>query len=121
MGESSYQGLKVWQKAMELTVIIYNITRKLPKEEVYSLSDQMRRAVVSIPSNIAEGQERSTNKEFVHFLTISRGSKAELETQLLVCVKVGYPKEVEIMEAIDILEEIGKMLSSLINKLKTEN
>ena len=121
MGVSSYKGLTVWQKAMELTAIIYNLTKKLPKEELYSFSDQMRRSVVSIPSNIAEGQDRNTNKEFAHFLTVSRGSKAELETQLLVCVKVGYLKEAEIMEAIDILEEIGKMLSSLINKLKTDN
>jgi S23 ribosomal protein. len=121
MDKSSYNGLIVWQKAMELTGIIYNLTKKLPKEELYSLSDQMRRAVVSIPSNIAEGQERNTNKEFVHFLTISRGSKAELETQLLVCVKVGYLKEIEIIESMDILKEIGKMLSSLINNLKTEN
>ena len=120
MEQSSYHGLIVWQKAIELAVIIYNLTKKLPKEELYSLSDQIRRAAISIPSNIAEGQDRDTNKEFVRFLTISRGSKAELETQLLICVKVGFLKETEISEAMDLLKEIGKMLTSLINKLKTE-
>ena len=121
MEKSSYQGLIVWQKAMDLTAIIYKLVKKLPKEELFSLSDQMRRAVVSIPNNIAEGHDRHTNKEFVHFLTISRGSKAELETELLVCVKVGYLTESDILEATDLLSEISKMLTSLINKLKTMN
>ena len=121
MEQSSYQGLTVWQKAMDLAAIIYNLTKKLPREELYSLNDQMRRATISIPSNIAEGQDRDTHKEFVRFLTIARGSKAELETQLQICVKIGYLNETEISEAMDLLKEIGKMLTSLINKLKTEN
>ncbi|MCL2290285.1 MAG: four helix bundle protein [Bacteroidetes bacterium] len=121
MEKSSYQGLLVWQKAMDLTAVVYKLVRKLPKEKIYSLSDQMRRAVVSIPSNIAEGQDRHTKKEFIQFLTISRGSKAELETQLLICVKVGYLNKTEIIEAMNLLTEIGKMLTSFINKLKTEN
>ena len=121
MEKSSYQGLVVWQKAMDLTAVIYKLVKKLPKEELYSLSDQMRRAVVSIPSNIAEGQDRNTNKEFAQFLHIARGSKAELETQLLICVKVGYLTEIEIIEAINLSVEVGKMLTSLINKLKTDN
>jgi len=121
MEKSSYQGLLVWQKAMELTADIYKLVKKLPKEELYSLSDQMRRAVVSVPSNIAEGQDRNTKKEFIQFLNIARGSKAELETQLLICVKVGYLSEADISEAMKLSTEIGKMLTSLINKLKTEN
>jgi four helix bundle protein len=121
MTKSSYQGLTVWQKAMDLTAVIYRLTQKLPKEELYSLSDQMRRSAVSIPSNIAEGQDSDTNEEFIRFLTISRGSKAELETQLLICVKVGYLNEPEILEAMNLTTEIGKMLTSLINKLKTAN
>ena len=121
MEKSSYQGLFVWQKAMELTTVIYKLVKKLPKEELYALSDQMRRAVVSIPCNIAEGQDKHTNKEFIQFLTISRGSRAELETQLLICERVGYLNESDITEAMKLLEEIGKMLTSLINKLKTEN
>jgi len=118
MEKSSYQGLLVWQKSIELTAIIYKLVKKLPKEELYALSDQMRRAAVSIPSNIAEGQDRYTKKEFAQFLTMARGSKAELETQLLICVKVGYLNETEIVEAMTLLKEIGKMLTSFINKLK---
>ena len=121
MGKASYQGLLVWQKAMELTAIIYKLVKKLPKEELYSLSEQMRRAVVSIPSNIAEGQDSSTKKEFIRFLTIARGSKAELETQLLICLKVNYLSEAEILEAMELSTEIGKMLTSFINNLKTDN
>jgi four helix bundle protein len=119
MEKSSYQGLLVWQKAMDLTAVIYKLVKKLPKEELYSLSDQMRRAAVSIPSNIAEGRDRNTNKEFVQFLTVSRGSRAELETQILVCVNVGYLTEIDILEAMNLLTEVGKMLTSLIKKLKT--
>ena len=118
MEKSSYQGLLVWQKAMELTIVIYKLVKKLPKEELYSLSDQMRRAAVSIPCNIAEGQDRNTKKEFSQFLTMARGSKTELETQLLICVKVGYLTETEISEAMKLSTEIGRMLTSFINKLK---
>jgi four helix bundle protein len=120
MEKSSYKGLVVWQKAMSLTAIIYKLVKKLPKEELYSLGEQMRRAAVSIPSNIAEGQDRQTDKELIHFLTVSRGSKAELETQLLICVLVGYLNEPEIEEAMNLLEQIGKMLTTLIKKLKTD-
>ena len=117
MEESNFRRLVVWQKAMELTAVIYQLVKKMPKEELYSLSDQMRRAVVSIPSNIAEGRERNTDKEFVHFLKIARGSKAELETHLLICVKVNYLTETDISEAMNLLTEVGKMLNSLITKL----
>ena len=120
MEKSSYQGLKVWQKAMDLTAVLYQLVKKLPKEELYALCDQMRRATVSITSNIAEGHDRNTQKEFIHFLTISRGSKAELETHLLICVKVGYLLESEILEAMNLLTEIGKMLTSLINRLSAQ-
>jgi four helix bundle protein len=118
MEKSNYKNLIVWQKAMDLTAAVYKLVRKLPKEELYALSDQMRRAAVSIPSNIAEGRDRNTDREFVQFLTFSRGSKSELETQLLICVKVGYLNETEISEAMDLSTEVGKMLNSLINKLK---
>ena len=114
MEKSSYQGLIVWKKAMEATTIIYKLVKKLPKEELFSLSDQMRRAAVSIPSNIAEGHDKKTSNEFIHFLSISRGSIAELETQLLICVKVGYLTETEITEAMDLLAEVGKILTTLI-------
>ena len=121
MAASSYQDLIVWQKSMELAAEIYKLVKKLPKEELFSLSDQMRKAAVSIPSNIAEGQDRNSNREFARFLTIARGSKAELETQLQICVKVGYLADSDILEATRLLAEIGKMLTALIKKLKTEN
>ena len=87
-----YKELTVWQKAMDLVVEVYCLVRKLPKEELYALSDQIRRAVVSIPSNIAEGQQRNSKNDFKHFLTIARGSNAEVETQLLICVRLTYLK-----------------------------
>jgi four helix bundle protein len=120
MENSSYKGLLVWQKAMDVTALIYKLVKKLPKEELYSLGDQMRRAAVSIPSNIAEGQDRHSKKEFIQFLHMSRGSKAELETQLLICVRVGYLNENDILEVENLLAEIGKMITSLINRLKKE-
>jgi len=83
----NYQDLIVWQKAMELAEIVYVLARKLPKEELFALSDQMRRAAISIPSNIAEGHARNSTKEFIQFLSIAKGSTAEIETQLLLCVR----------------------------------
>ena len=80
----SYRELIVWQKSMELAEKVYLLVKALPKEETYALSDQMRRAAVSIPSNIAEGHARQSQKEFLQFLCIARGSRAELETQLLL-------------------------------------
>jgi len=103
---------------MDLAQTIYLlVVKKLPKEELFSLSDQIRRAAVLIPSNIAEGQARNSPKEFQRYLAIARGSKAELETQLLLCVRVGYFTENDISEPIALLREIGKMLFALSNTL----
>jgi len=120
-GIQGYKGLDIWQKAMDITTDIYFLVKKLPKEELFSLSNQMRRAAVSIPSNIAEGQDRNSDKEFAHFLTIARGSKAELETQLLICVKVGYLTDTEISPTLTKLSELARMLSSFIIKLQAKN
>ena len=84
-----YKDLIAWQKAMDLVESVYKVTEAFPKREVYSLTDQIRRAAVSIPSNIAEGQAHFTNREFVHYLRHSRGSLAELETQLLIAQRLG--------------------------------
>ena len=86
----SYQDLYVWQKSMDLVQIIYNLVKLLPKDEIYVLSNQMRRAVISIPSNIAEGQSRYSRKEFINFLSIAQGSNAELNTQILICEQLNY-------------------------------
>jgi len=116
-----YEDLIVWQKAMDLVVEIYALVKLLPDEERYTLVDQMKRAAVSIPSNIAEGQERSTAKNFVHFLHIAKGSRSELETQLSICVRLNYLTLEQIVIAKSLLAETGKMLHSLIQKLSTNH
>ena len=118
MSIKNYRDLVVWQKSIEVAEKVYFITKKLPKEELYSLTNQMRRAVVSIPSNIAEGQSRHSSKEFIHFLGIAQGSKAELETQLLLCLKIGYLDDTDTSEIMELLTEIGKMLNALVRKLR---
>ena len=119
MAVRNYRELNVWQKAMELTVEIYKLVKKLPQEELHALSNQMRRAAVSIPSNIAEGQARNSTKEFIQFLSIARGSNAELETQLLLCVKIGYLADINIKQSMQLIEEIRKMLYAHIKTLST--
>ena len=108
-----YKNLIVWQRSMELAEEVYRLVKKLPKEELFALSDQIRRAVISIPSNIAEGYERDSTKEYIHFLSIAKGSKAELETQLLLCTKIHYLDNLDIEKSISLIQEIGKMLNSL--------
>jgi len=117
----SYKDLIVWQKSIDLVTEIYKIVRLLPKEEKFALSDQMRRAAVSIPSNIAEGQERNTKKEFIQFLHIAKGSKGELETHLLICIKLNYLTQNQVETSINLLCEISKMLNRLIQKLTTNH
>jgi four helix bundle protein len=112
----SHKDLLVWQKAIKLVKIIYRATSKMPKSEIYGLVSQMRRAAISIPSNIAEGRQRSSKKEFINFLIIARGSAAELETQIII-TKDLYP-EIDFKEAEKILLEVKKMLAGIISKLK---
>lgn len=110
----SFKDLIVWQKSMALAQIIYEITEKLPQKEVYGLTSQMRRCAVSIPSNIAEGRQRKTKKDFAQFLHIALGSLGELETQLILGHDI-YHLDISPAEAIVI--EIRKMLSVMLNKL----
>ena len=114
-----YEQLIVWQKAMDLTVEVYRIVKLLPREELYALSDQMRRASVSIPSNIAEGQSRNSTKEFVQFLNIAAGSNAELFTHLLICERVGYVSTQELNTAKNLSGEIARIISSILSKLNS--
>lgn len=116
-----FKDLIVWQKAMELVTEVYCLVKRLPKEELFSLSDQIRRAVISIPSNIAEGHGRNSTKEFIQFLAIAKGSKAELETQLLICVKIHYLNNSDIETAINLIKEVGKMLNALQKSLIPNN
>ncbi len=117
MKSSDFRELKVWQKAMDLTVEIYSIVKLLPREEMFALSDQMRRAAVSIPSNIAEGQGRDTMKEFIRFLSVARGSLRELSTQLEICERVHYLTQSQTTNANQMIEEIDKMLNALSKSL----
>ena len=114
----SYKEFTVWQRAMELATEVCRLTRLLPKFETYGLADQMRRAAVSIPSNISEGQGRISAKEFIHFLGIARGSQNELETQLLLCENLGYLKPEDTATALNLCTEVSKMLNVLIKKIR---
>lgn len=114
---NGYKNLIVWQKSMDLVDEVYKLTRLLPKEETFALSNQMRRACVSIPSNIAEGYERSTQKEYANFLTIARASRAELETQILICIRQGYFKKEDAQKALDLCNEIKKILTTILLKI----
>ena len=115
---NSYRDLKVWQKSMELAYKVYDIVKILPRDELHSLSDQMRRAVISIPSNIAEGYARASTKDYIHFLSIARGSIAEIETQLYISKDLEYVQEESLENVFVLLEEISKMLTAMIVKLK---
>lgn len=102
-----------------MAVLTYSLIKKLPSEEMYALAQQMRRAAISIPSNIAEGQARRTTKEFLQFLGVARASRAELETQLLLCSRVGYLASTGTSAALQLAMEVGKLLNALIAKLST--
>lgn len=114
----THKDLNVWKEAMELTKDIYSLTTDFPKEEIYGLVSQMRRASVSIPSNIAEGAARGSHKDFIRFLYIARGSLAELETQLLLSGESGFMNNNEVSGRID---EIRRMLLGLIKSLRNRN
>jgi four helix bundle protein len=110
----SYRDLVVWQKAIELVMLVYTLTKRFPKEEVFGLTSQIRRAAVSVPSNIAEGQGRLTKKDFRHFLGQARGSLLELETQLLIASKLGYLEESGFRLFLANSGEVSRMLHRLI-------
>ena len=113
----SYKDLFVWQKAIDLVIEIYRLTSYFPKTETYGLISQIRRAVVSIPSNIAEGRSRSTRKDFVQFLRIAGGAVAELETQLNISNKLSFVGLIDYNKASDELNKIMRMLNAMITKL----
>jgi four helix bundle protein len=114
----SFRDLKVWQRAMQLTLAIYHLTRDFPSEEQYGLTAQIRRAAISIPSNIAEGQGRLGAPEFRQFLAVARGSNCELQTQLELARALNFGKPKLIDEAEVLSNEIRKMLFSLLDSLK---
>ena len=114
----SYKDLLVWQKGITLVKEVYKLTQTFPDAEKFGLVSQMRRAAVSIPSNIAEGQTRHTRKEFIQFLSHSEGSVAELETQVILGVELGYCTQPQTAKISDLTTELSKMLDSLRRKLE---
>ena len=120
MAVKNYRELIVWQKAMDLVEEIYRTTRAFPKEETYGLTIQLRRAAVSIPSNIAEGQGRYTTGDFVRFLSIANGSLRELETQVTIAGRLHYIGKNEETTIIESAAEVGRLLNGLIRSLKNK-
>ena len=113
---TGYEKLEVWQISIELVTDVYRLVKLLPKEETYTLSDQIRRSAVSIPSNIAEGSSRNSKKEFIQFLYIALGSLCELETQILIAKNVGYINDFKDIK--EKITSIKKMLNALITSIK---
>jgi four helix bundle protein len=114
----SYKDLVAWQKSMDLVTAVYRASQGFPKEEIFGLVSQIRRAAVSVPSNIAEGHARTSKKEFQYFLSNARGSLAELETQLTIAHQLAYIDETGINQLLDRLGEVGRILNGLLAALK---
>ena len=116
VNSKGFRDLIAWQKGMELSEMVYKITSSFPKEELYGITSQMRRAAVSIPSNIAEGQLRNSKKEFIQFLSIALGSCAELSTQLELSKRLRYLTESDFERITEVIYEVMKVLHGLRRK-----
>ena len=115
---SSFKELRVWQEAMKFAVSVYRVTNNFPKHELYGLSQQLRRAAVSIPSNIAEGKGRSSDKELLQFLSRARGSLYEVQTQLEIAESLGYISAPDSQNLARRVESVGRMLSGMMAKFR---
>ncbi len=115
---NSYKDLIVWPKAMDLAEEVYLLSKRFPKEEQFAFTNQIRRAVVSIPSNIAEGKGRNSKAEYLHFLSVANGSLSEVDTQLLLAVRIGYLDQHQVTKALNLREEVSRMLAALRTKLQ---
>lgn len=118
---NSYKDLIVWQRAIELVIVVYELTDQFPKEEIFGLTSQMRRSAVSIPSNIAEGRYRGTKSDYLHFLRVSYGSGAELETQIAIAKKLPKTKSFNYSKVDSLSEETMKMLNAMIRKFNPKS
>lgn len=112
--------LKIWNKAIDLTVNVYKVTAGFPKEEIYGLTSQIKRAAVSVPSNISEGAGRNSNKEFIHFLGIANGSSYELQTQLIISNRLHLISDKELDLLLKEIQEIQKMTYTFQNTLQKQ-
>ena len=116
----SYKDLLIWQKGIDISSLLYELVEDFPKEEMYALTNQLKRAAVSIPSNIAEGYGRNSSQSYIHFVSISRGSLFELETQLIVAKKLKFIKNERLFsDLMNQITEESKMINSFINKLES--
>jgi four helix bundle protein len=116
----SYRELKVWQHSLKLAEEIYHLTEKFPKYETYALSNQMQRAAVSVPCNIAEGHARESTKEFLNYVSIALGSLAELETQLILAERLSYVGNKDLEMTFSEMDELGKMLRGVQKSLRAK-
>lgn len=118
-GVKSYKELLIWQKGIRIVLQVYKLTQSFPKEEIYALTSQLKRVSVSIPSNIAEGFGRQTDKSFNHFLNISRGSLNEIETQLIIAKELGFIHDENLFnDLLLIIEEESKMINAFAKNQK---
>lgn len=116
----SYKDLVAWQKAMELVTATYRVSARFPEEEVFGLTSQLRRGAVSIPSNIAEGQGRLSQKEFRYFLGQARGSLMEVETQLQIALNLTYAQKADIEQTMEMCAEVGRILNGLLASVSSQ-
>ncbi len=120
MGVTSYRDLEVWQMGIELVKRVYRLIRELPAEERFALGDQMRRSAVSVPANIAEGWARDHTKEYLRFVSISRGSLAELDTFFTLCIELEYVEADRMTQLMEFSDRLGRMLNALQSSLRTK-
>jgi four helix bundle protein len=119
MAVQSYRELIVWQRAIDLVEKVYRATESFPKTETYQLTSQVRRAAVSVPSNIAEGQGRRTTKDFLHFLGIAYGSLCELETQIILAIRFEYLTQTSAEPVFELSAEVGRLINGLVRSLES--
>ena len=117
MAINSYRDLLVWQQAVDLSVAVYGVTREWPREEIYGLTSQARRAAISVAANIAEGYGRDARGSYVNFLKIAQGSLKELETHVIIAQRLGFPQQAELDAILEKSESVGKLLRLLVRKL----
>ena len=115
MALKHYRELIAWQKAMDLVTVVYETTSSFPNREMFGLTNQLRRAAVSVPSNIAEGQARQTTKEFLHFLSIAIGSLQEVETQMIIASRLDYLEETKVGRVLEASGEVSRLICGLRN------
>lgn len=120
MSVTSYKHLEVWKKSRALVVRVYDVTSSFPKEEMYGLTTQLRRAAISIPSNIAEGNARRSTRDYIRFLNIAYGSIAEVETQLYIAMDLHYATQSQLQPLFNDYSELARMLNGLVTRLESK-